>query len=507
MINTEIDYGLCRRKEKKPEQITILISAHKDSDILHRSISLGVEGYIFKPLDINQTINLLQKVVNNINMQHENIRYKKHLEKLVDVKTKELIEIFTTDNVTNLFSLAKLQQDIKNNSYNSLALLKIRHFKHLNDFYGYKIGNEILKQTASILQNLLDTLTEYENFELYRVTGGDFAILTNTSSAKLEQMVTIIVKKYELTELNIQDDFLLLEMDAAILDNSCEISLSHADKALRQSEKEKRIILYKHDLEIENANKLKLQCKNTIKKAILENRFIPYYQAIIDNETLKIHKYEALVRMIDENGNIISPAIFLDISKETKMYHNITKIMVKTALNDFKYSSCNISINLAIDDINSTSTREFISQQISNFPDPSRIIFEILETDEIDCYVDLQNFIYEIKNYGCKIAIDDFGSGYSNFENLTKLDIDFIKIDGSLIQNIDTNYASRTIVEMLSTFAKKIGVRTIAEFVSDENISLLVNSIGINESQGYLFSKPIPFDVSMNNISHYSVLN
>ena len=111
-----------------------------------------------------------------------------------------------------------------------------------------------------------------------------------------------------------------------------------------------------------------------------------------------------------------------------------------------------------------------------------------------------------MKTYGCKIAIDDFGSGYSNFEHLIQLNVDYIKIDGSLISNIDTNKASQTIVEMLAQFASKMQIKTIAEFVSTDSIKDVVETIGINESQGYLYSQPIPFHHSMMNFKQLDII-
>ncbi|DAB39486.1 MAG TPA: hypothetical protein CFH83_00470 [Sulfuricurvum kujiense] len=108
-----------------------------------------------------------------------------------------------------------------------------------------------------------------------------------------------------------------------------------------------------------------------------------------------------------------------------------------------------------------------------------------------------------MKHYGCKVAIDDFGSGYSNFEHLAKLNIDYIKIDGSLILGIEDTLISQVIVEMLSDFARKMGIKTIAEFVSKESISAKVNAMGIDESQGFLYGQAIPHSMRMNHFIHY----
>lgn len=489
-------------KEHYPNQATILISAHKDSDILHQSVKIGVDGYLFKPLERNQTIELLHKTVSKIQMEYENSNYKAHLESLVEQKTAEAIRSFTIDSVTELFTLAKLEQDLLHSSEYSLALLKIKDFKNINDLYGYNIGNDILNQTAVFLSHILLNDLKQPDIKLYRVSGAHYALLSSYDTPKLESIIAQIIEQYESSEFIIADDSVYLEMDAGIIDHHNGITLSNADSALRQSELEGRIVVYRTNPSVIDAHSFNLKCKNSIKRALNEMRIVPFYQPIIDNNTNTIQKYEALARLILLDGEVISPALFLPVSKKTKMYNQITRQILTTVLNDFYDSECSISINLSIDDINHLPTKKFIFEAVSQFSNPSRIVFELLESEEINSYNEIQQFITDIKVYGCKIAIDDFGSGYSNFEYLAKLDIDYIKIDGSLVRTIDTEKVSRIIVEMLSGFANKMEIKTIAEFVSKKSIQEIVTSIGINESQGYLFSQPIPYNDSMKNIQY-----
>jgi EAL domain-containing protein (putative c-di-GMP-specific phosphodiesterase class I) len=289
-----------------------------------------------------------------------------------------------------------------------------------------------------------------------------------------------------------------LEMGSGIVDHADEAPLSHADIALRQAEKEGDIVIYRNDARSAKERSTRLQYQDMIKRALQEDRFVPYYQPIIDNKTKKIMKYEALARLILPDGKVISPGLFLPIAKETKMYNSITKMIIRKTLDNFRYSECSISMNLSIDDIKDRLTREFLIEQIGQFPEPKRLVFELLESEGIGSYEDVQEFFAELKHYGCKVAIDDFGSGYSNFEHLAKLNIDYIKIDGSLILGIEDTLISQVIVEMLSNFATKMGIKTIAEFVSKESISLKVNDMGIDESQGFLYGQPVPYHRLMN---------
>ncbi len=123
----------------------------------------------------------------------------------------------------------------------------------------------------------------------------------------------------------------------------------------------------------------------------------------------------------------------------------------------------------------------------------SRIVFELLEDESINDFGIVKKFITEVKEYGVKIAIDDFGAGYSNFERLLDYQPDILKIDGCLIRDIETSSYSLSAVKSIVTFAKEQKLQTIAEFIENENIYNIVKDIGVDFSQGYYFGQPKPF--------------
>ena len=493
-------------KEYKPNQITIIISAYKETDFLHRAIMLGVDGYLFKPLEMDEIVKVLSKTVGLINEKYLNAKYQEELETLVIEKTKEVIDRFVKDKLTGLYSLGKLQQDLQVGHFKSMAVVKIRNFKNLNDFFGYEVGDTLLIQTAQFFMKFAQLKADAGKIELYRVSGAHFVLLADFSSRQLLGVVHELVEEFENSKFFVEDESTMFEMDGGVVDDKMPLTLSNADNALRESQKEKHIYYLEDSFILYEKHKSRLKWIEAIKKAIHEDKIIPYYQPIVDNVSNTIGKYEVLVRMLSTDGEIIPPGSFLNISKETKMYHQITQQVITKALNDFAKSECNISINLSMDDIQNTQIREFLRQKIAAFNDPTRITFEILESEQVLSYADLGLFVNEMHCLGCKIAIDDFGSGYSNFEHLVKLNVDFIKIDGSLISNIDANAASYNIVEMLVNFAKKMKIKTVAEFVSNKEIHTIVSSLGVDESQGYLFSQPIPYDDSMNRVKQLAII-
>ncbi len=180
------------------------------------------------------------------------------------------------------------------------------------------------------------------------------------------------------------------------------------------------------------------------------------------------------------------------LTKQSKQYHSITKTVIDKAFKTFSSLECEFSINLTIDDILDMQIQQYLFTALDRYNIGSRVVFEIVESEGIENFNEINEFILSVKKYGCKIAIDDFGTGYSNFEYLIKLKADFIKIDGSMIQNLDTDENSRILVSTIVIFAKKLGMQTIAEFVKDETIQELVTELGVDYSQGYYLGEPRP---------------
>lgn len=271
------------------------------------------------------------------------------------------------------------------------------------------------------------------------------------------------------------DEKLLTKVDIAV--NNAKTSNNH-------------ICIYEESKNIEERYKENIELATQIKEAILGNRIICHYQPLLNIENSEIYSYESLVRLIDNKGNSLAPYKFLDFSKKIKLYSSITKIVVTQACKTFQNRDENFSINLSVDDIKDLETVDFILKTIKETNTSRRVTFEILESEGIENYQEVISFINQIKSLGARIAIDDFGTGYSNFEHLLRLDVDYIKIDGSLIKNIVTDDKHRLIVETIVSFARRIGIKTVAEFVSDEKILQTIKEIGISCAQGYHIGKP-----------------
>ena len=227
-----------------------------------------------------------------------------------------------------------------------------------------------------------------------------------------------------------------------------------------------------------------------IKKAVLKGQVMPFYQKIIDNNTLEVFKYEALGR-IKFKDKILNPDIFMPAVKNLKLEDKFTREILKKVFSDV-YEIKKIqaaSINININDITNKNTIELIRTLLKIYGGQS-ITFEIIETIGVEDYSILLDFTSMIKEYNSGISIDDFGSGHSGYEHLINLEIDYLKIDGKFIKNIKNNLKTQSLIKGLCNFSKEHNIKVIAEFVEDQDTFNLLKNIGVDFSQGYFFGKP-----------------
>ncbi|MBN2894863.1 MAG: EAL domain-containing protein [Campylobacterales bacterium] len=410
---------------------------------------------------------------------------------LLDISAKKKIEalnahLLNYDPLTALPNRQRLSRDIEAKPPHSCALFNIDDFTEINDFFGMRIGDSIIIQVGSYLQSL--------GYKPYRLGGDEFGILfyEEFTISQIEHKIHTILEMISEHGFMAEDQEINVSMTAGIALGSHKV-INRADIALHLAkEKKLQLAFYEENENIENRYRRNIEMTTSIKKAILDERIICHYQPIFDLATKSVQKYEALVRMIDEEGNLVPPGNFLFIAKKTKLYQQITKEVIKHACATFRYQSHAFSINLSATDLLDPTTVQEIIKNIVKTGTASRVVFEILESEGIENYDEVALFIAQVKSLGAKIAIDDFGTGYSNFENILKLNVDFIKIDGSLIKNITTNPKHAIIVETIVEFAKKIGAKTIAEFVADDATYEEIERMGIDFAQGYFIGKPEP---------------
>lgn len=414
---------------------------------------------------------------------------------------KELMEA-KYDVLTQLPNRTKLLNDIDalDSSFN-LVLINIDSFKEVNTFYGHTIADQLLHSFAVELVNYAK---EMKNATVYKLPVDEYVILVQSNCSKVEihECITDLSHTLNNKVYTIDDHEISLNVTIGIAGSDIgslyridkKEVMAHSDMALKLAKKRrKNYLYYDESLHIKEDYKNNVLWIKRLRDAIYDNRVVPFYQPIVNAKTLKIEKYEALVRIIEKDGTIIPPLEFLEISKKVRLYHYITTIMLDKVIEEMAHHpQLQCSVNLSIEDINDPYVNAYIIDKIKECTYSNRIIFEILESEGIKNYEIISDFITQVKQYGVQIAIDDFGAGYSNFVYITKLDIDYIKIDGSIIYNIDTDTTSQIITKTIIDFANQLNIKTVAEFVHNESVNNYLQNLSISHLQGYFYGEPTP---------------
>ena len=407
---------------------------------------------------------------------------------------KKLIEEQFIDELTLLPNRQKLLKDLKDSKIQKIAMININSFRDINNFYGFEAGDLVLKKFSQIL---LDKISKNINLDLYRVANDVFAICTKHKDnlEEIRDICTNIIEHFSLNPILINNNSFYLSISIGVARN-CKDSavqnnlLSKAEYALRMAKKRDISILFL-DENIELYNKLKENKKliEELKNALISNNLLIYGQKLINNISKK-EKYEILMRVKLEDGSILTPYSFLKEAKKAKLYLGMTRMLVKKACEYFKGKDIDFNLNLTLEDIKDQYTMDFIVNTMEKTNTAKQITFEIVESEGIESFTEVSNFIKKAKKLGCKIAIDDFGTGYSNFEYIIKLDVDYIKIDGSLIKNINTDNNLYLTVQTIVGFAKALKIKTVAEFVHNEDVLNCVKNLDIDYSQGFFIDEP-----------------
>ncbi len=411
------------------------------------------------------------------------------------MKTRKKAMIDTLTQTYNRNYLKIFMDHIDPANY-AILMLDIDHFKKINDNYGHKVGDFILQETAKIIQKLL----RKEDF-IFRYGGEEFLIFIKNSNYDDNYLLKIaerLRKTLENTSFEYNNHQIKITASIGLITNpqkyrSLKEAIKQADEFLYQAKRLGRNQTYfsnDYTQQISITNEIQL-----IKDAIENGRLFIEVQPIYDIVTNTIYSFEALVRIKDEKGNTIYPTAFLEQIAFTTVYTSLTKEVLRQAFAIIKKYQIKLSINLNFSDITDSVIFNTIIEEIENNRQCAQyLLIELLENESFAQFTTLQEKLYQLKNYKIQIAIDDFGSGYSNFEILKQLPIDILKINGTLIKEIPTSKVAYNIVKSITSLANSIDIKVIAEYVENEQILNLLNELHIQYAQGFYLGKPRPLE-------------
>lgn len=419
-------------------------------------------------------------------------------------QTERLIESYRLDKHTGLQNRVALQERltrVKSNEH--IITFKLSNFHQVNEKYGYQVADELIRDltehiTSSIAHRHGSDFVKH----LYYIGPAEWAIvfISNRTSEQIrvefssfaEELEHINFDPFGLPEI----DYLSVSITAGIASRfdfpeveGEELLLKSID-ARRMGKARNTHMFNAKDCAVSVAeHQDRLELMGVVSRAILNKRIITYSQPIFAAHTREQVSQECLVRIEDE-GSIISPGRFLPIIEGTHLYTRLSRHMLTSTVAYMANRQESFSINLSPQDMLSDKTLYLLEQSVAEMNDPYRLGIEVLESEQIKDFGRMAEVCSHFKKLGVRLMVDDFGSGYSNLDEIIRLEPDIIKLDGSLIRNIDKDEKQRRITAQLVKLCQVLNAKTVAEFVHNSEICSIAESIGVDYLQGFYLAEP-----------------
>jgi diguanylate cyclase (GGDEF)-like protein/PAS domain S-box-containing protein len=396
------------------------------------------------------------------------------------------------------YLLEKLQRvlKIKNLAKGALLFVDLDNFKIVNDSLGHAAGDRLLTTLSSKLKHSLR-----EEDILARIGGDEFALLLEEATPEEAQGVAErlveLIGAFRYSEEGVT--FTIgSSVGMAYIETNMEAEelLSRADRACYVSKARggNRIEVYQPGQDELQLMAEEASWTTRIKDALREQGFCLWFQPVVQVATQHVDHYEVLLRMLGSQGELILPGAFIPSAERFGFMSQIDYWVVQAAVQRLAaHPKLHLAVNLSGKSLSDPALKDFISLNLrQQSVEPNRLSFEITETAAVVNFEHARVFIQDLKNLGCKFALDDFGVGFSSFTYLRELPADHIKIDGSFVRNLDQDPINQALVRSIHEMARALDKKTIAEFVENEAILHILQEIGVDYAQGYYLGRPIP---------------
>ncbi|CAH1567200.1 bifunctional diguanylate cyclase/phosphodiesterase [Vibrio rotiferianus] len=448
---------------------------------------------------ISPLFSLIRNAISDLNEMNT------HMEYQLERQARKLHESFRHDTRTGLKNRVALQEALNDlDDEEHLLTLKLLNFSHINEKYGYRVGDQLLNDLSLHFSNRLrKRLGKPAALQLYSIGVGEWAFVfkADASSEVIKQHFTRFADAIEQTNfeprglLNI--DYLTVSLCGGLVSRrdfpnaTPDELLLKAIEARRAGVRNNTHICNAKDVEVnEDVRKEQLGWLSCVSRAILQQNIVTYSQPIVHAYSHRPASQECLVRIVEEDGSIIPPGRFLPIITDTHLYTRLSRHMIRNTLGYMQDKEGDFSINLSPQDFFSDKTLAVLERSILKLNDPRRLGLEVLESEQIKDYGRMIEVCSHFRKLGARIIVDDFGSGYSNIDEILKLEPEVIKIDGSLIKNIDKDPKQRKIASQLVRLCQVFNAQTVAEFVHNEEVCNIAQDMGVDYLQGYYLGEP-----------------
>lgn len=445
---------------------------------------------------ISPLFSLIRNSILDVDIMNKNMMQK------IQHQAKELTASYRIERKTGLPNRTVLREQLavmKKNEH--LLTLKITNFHQINEKYGYPVGDMLLSDLSQYFKDKLLELFD-KPCHLYGIGIGEWAIIFE-SQEKMSRVMQRFsdfadhIEHVNFEPMGLPDiDYLSVAISAGVVSKSDFPTCTVDDLLLRSIEARRYAV--SNNQHCCNARSLKareqerqerLRWLSCVSRAVLNQDVIAYAQPIVAAYSHDVQSLECLVR-IEDDGEIIPPGKFLSIIEDTHLYTRLSRQMITYTFDCMRNTTDSFSINLSPQDLMNDRTLQHLEAAIGQISHPQRIGLEVLESEKIKDYGRMIEVCEHFKDLGVSIIVDDFGSGYSNIDEIIKLEPQIIKLDGSLIRNIDTDKKQRQIAQQLVSLCSIFKAKTVAEFVHNQEVCKIAEDIGVDYLQGYYLGKP-----------------
>ena len=448
----------------------------------------------------------------NQNLNDQLHKHSHNLENEIKKRTKELQNLAVHDTITGLYNRYEFEKRLsfalkyssKAAGQSIMCYVDLDQFKIVNDTSGHAAGDELLKHISLILERGVG-----EKDIVARLGGDEFGILFLSKPMdevlKMANKILRAIKEYRFSYdgkifvIGASMGMVPIQRDCCTLVDI----ISAADAACYQAKEKGRNCIHvasKDDKKMQE-RRGEMQWLAKLTQALEEEMFLLYIQPIkpLMQSSDSIKHYEVLIRLKDKEGKIISPMAFIPPAERYGMMQRIDRWVIEEVFKEYSklheksaqlYS---FSINLSGISLNDESLGQFIENMFERYQVPYQsICFEVTETAAVSNLHIALRFINRMRELGCKFSLDDFGSGLSSFSYLQNIPVDYLKIDGAFVCDIDINKVNKAMVKSINEISHVMGMKTICEFVENKEVEDALKEMRVDFAQGYYYAKPEP---------------
>jgi diguanylate cyclase (GGDEF)-like protein len=503
--------------KQTPDTVVVMISGQQTIDFAIEAMRAGAFDYITKPLDLRHVETAVNRALSHQHLLTQKRRYENHLEDLVKERTAEVEHLAYHDGLTGLpnrvlfadrctQALAIAQ---RNQNLVAVMMVSIDRFKKVTESLGHAAGDAVLTQAAARLQRCVTSGDTVARFE-----GEEFALLLTpvAETGDLTEVARAIDKVFKAPfHLGGQEVYVTTSVGISLFPFNGEDSstiLRNAVAALYRAKKQggNNYQFYAADM---NAVALKrLALETSMRRAIENAEFITYYQPVVNLASGAVVGSEALVRWQHPELGLLPPGRFIGLAEDTGLILDIGDFVMRAACaqtrawQDRGLGRLRIAVNLSARHF---QQKDFLDRLLEILGetrlDPTCLELELTETSIMENTESAMKVLTQLRKLGVRMAIDDFGTGYSSLSYLKHLPIDTVKLDRSFVKGATTDPDDAALVMAIVTLAHNLKLRVIAEGVETEEQAVFLRLLRCDEAQGFLFGKPMPFEVFESSIT------